>query len=114
MTWDQVAERALKELSEQERRSSAVYLDQVELAAGFMLKVDQKQIDVRRPSALVFIDKEPRANWGHASRHLLIALEDGSVQSIDSQFPPFLRGVPKTLRLIWKGEEVPEWAIAKP
>lgn len=114
MTWDQVAQRALKELSDQERRGAAVYLDEVVLAAGGALEVDRKEIPIRRASAVVFVDQDPRANWGHASRYLVIGLEDGSVQSIDSQFPPFLRSVPKTLRLIWKGPEVPEWAVAKP
>lgn len=112
MTWEQVTERALKELSEAERRTGAVYLDEVEIGAGSTLKIDHNEIPVRRPSAVVFIDKEPQANWGHACRYLLVGLEDGTVESIEAQFPPFLRGVPKTLRLIWKGEAVPEWAIA--
>ena len=113
MTWEQVAERTLKELSDGERRSGAVYLDEVELAPGSTLKVDQREIPVRRASAVVFVDKEPQANWGHACRYLLIGLEDSKVESIEAQFPPFLRGVPKTLRLIWKGDIVPEWAIVK-
>ena len=114
MTWEQVAARALTELSEQERRGSAVYLDEVELAPGTTVRIDQKHVEVRRPSALVFVDKDPSANWGHASRYLLIGLEDGRADSIDSRFPPFSNGVPKTFRLIWKGVDVPEWAIAKP
>jgi hypothetical protein len=112
MTWEQVAERALKELSETERRGAAVYLDEVEVAPGSTLKIDHNEVPVRRPSAVVFIDKQPQANWGHACRYLLIDLEDGTVESIEAQFPPFLRGVPKTLRLIWKGDTVPDWAIA--
>jgi hypothetical protein len=114
MTWEEVAQRALKALSDQERRSAAVYLDERELPPGSTLKVDQKEIPVRRASAVAFVDQDPQANWGHACRYLLIALESGDVESIDAQFPPFLRGVPQTLRLIWKGDIVPEWAIAKP
>jgi hypothetical protein len=112
MTWKQVAERALKELSETEQRSGAVYVDEVVLAPGSTLKVDHNEVPVRRPSAVVFIDKQPQVNWGHPCRYLLVGLEDGKVESIEAQFPPFLRGVPKTLRLIWKGETVPDWAIA--
>jgi hypothetical protein len=114
MTWEQVAEHALKELSAEERRSGATYLDEVELAPGSTLKIDQKEIPIPRASAVVFVDKEPQVNWGHACRYLLVDLEDGHVASIPAQFPPFLRQVPKTLRLIWKGEAVPDWAIAKP
>jgi hypothetical protein len=114
MTWAQVADRALKELSDGERRGGAVYLDEVELAPGATLAVDKKEIPLTRASAVVFVDREPQANWGHPCRYLLIALEEGgTVESIEAQFPPFLRGVPKTLRLIWKGESVPDWAIAK-
>jgi hypothetical protein len=80
MTWEQVAERALKELSETERRGAAVYLDEVEVAPGSMLKIDHKEVPVRRPSAVVFIDKQPQTNWGHACRYLLISLEDGTVK----------------------------------
>jgi hypothetical protein len=112
MTREQIAERALKELSETERRSGAVYLDEVELPPGSLLKIDHKEVPVRRASGVVFIDKQPQANWGHACRYLLIGLEDGTVESIEAQFPPFLRGIPKTLRLIWKGEAVPDWAVA--
>lgn len=112
MTWEQVAERALKELSETERRGAAVYLDEVEVAPGSTLKIDHNEVPLRRASAVVFIDKQPQANWGHACRYLLIDLRDGTVESIEAQFPPFLRGVPKTLRLIWKGDTVPDWAIA--
>lgn len=114
MTWEQVAEHALKELSPEERRSGATYLDEVELAPGSTITIDQKEVPVRRASAVVFVDKEPQVNWGHACRYLLVDLEDGRVVSIAAQFPPFLRQVPKTLRLIWKGDTVPDWAIAKP
>jgi hypothetical protein len=35
----------------------------------------------------------------------------GAIQSIESDWPPFLREVPKTLRLIWKGSAVPDSAL---
>src|SRR5262245_55079394 len=61
MTWEQVAERALKELTEAERRGAAVYLDEVEVAPGSRLKIDHSEVLVRRLSAVVFIDKQPQA-----------------------------------------------------
>lgn len=114
LTWEQVAARALQELSDGERRGAAVYLDEVEMAPGSTLKVEQKEVPVRRVSAMVFVDREPQVNWGHSCRYMLIGLEDGTVTSFEAQFPPFLRGVPKSLRMIWKGDSVPDWAIAKP
>ncbi len=114
MTWEEVVQRALKELSESERRNGAVYLDERELASGSTLKIDGEEIPVRRRTAVVFVDRVPQANWGHDCRYLLVDLESGEVRSIAAQFPPFLRGVPPTLRLIRKGETVPDWAIARP
>jgi hypothetical protein len=114
MTWDEVAQRALKELTEDERHSGAVYVDERELASGSTLKLDGKEIRLRGKTAVAFVDRTPQANWGHACRYLLVNLEDRGVESVEAQFPPFLREVPKTLRVVWKGEAVPEWAIAKP
>ena len=114
MTWDDVARKALQELSAKERETGAVYLDENEIQAGSSLKVDGADIPVRHRSAMVFVDREPQVNWGHSSRYLLIDLDSGNVVSHEAQFPPFLRGVPKTLRLIHKGAGVPDWAIAKP
>jgi hypothetical protein len=112
LSWNEVAKRALATLSPAERQRSAVYLDERELPAGSSVDIDSQQILVTAPSALVFVDLEPAANWGHASRYLIVDLGTGAVRSIDAQFPPFLRGAPKTLRLVWKGPDVPDWAVA--
>jgi hypothetical protein len=58
------------------------------------------------------VDLEPRANWGHRCRYLLIDVESGRNRSVDKQFPPFLTDVPRSLRLIWQGDAVPPWALA--
>jgi hypothetical protein len=114
MNWGDVAHRAMQELTEDERRSGVVYLDDQEPAIDSVLKVDGREIALPGNTVAVFVDKTPQANWGHACRYLLINREDGKVESIDAQFPPFLHGVPKTLRVVWKGEAVPDWAVAKP
>jgi hypothetical protein len=112
--WDAVAARALNELTDEERRTGVLYLDQRELPADAAIEVDKAPLPLRHRSALAFVDREPEVNWGHSCRYLLISLEGEEIQSIEAQFPPFLRGVPGTLRVIWKGEAVPEWAVAKP
>jgi hypothetical protein len=114
MTWEEVAQKALEQLSADERKGAAVYLDQRELAPGSTFGVDGREIPIRERSAMVFVDRVPQANWGHSSRYLLIGLDGGQVESVEAQFPPFMRGVPETLRLIWKGETVPDWAISRP
>jgi hypothetical protein len=114
MTWDEVAAKAEAVLTAEERRSGVLYLDQRELPAGSTLAVDNREVPVRQPSAVAFVDRVPQANWGHSSRYLLIDLGTGGIESIESQFPPFLRGVPETLRVIHKGETVPDWTVARP
>ena len=111
MTWEQIAQAAITQLTDEERRSGVVYLDQRELPAGSTLDLDSRQVPIGRPSAMAFVDRVPQANWGHPARYLLIDLESGDVTSIEAQFPPFLRGVPATLKVIWKGATVPDWAV---
>jgi hypothetical protein len=62
MTWEEVARRALKQRSDEERRSGVVYLDKQELPAGSTLNVDNRAIPIHRRSAIVFIDRVPQAN----------------------------------------------------
>jgi hypothetical protein len=114
LSWDEVAQRALRELSDDERHGGVAYLDKRELAAGSTLRLGNRDIRIPRPSALVFVDRMPRANWGHSCRYIVVELETGAVESIEAQFPPFLREVPQTLSPIAKGEEVPDWVVARP
>ena len=114
MTWDEVAAKAVAQLSADERKSGVLYVDHHELPAGSTLAIDGREVAVRRPSAIAFVDRVPQANWGHSCRYLLIDLESGQVESIEAQSPPFLRSVPATLRMILKGEAVPDWTVAKP
>jgi hypothetical protein len=114
MTWDEVAAKAVAQLSADERKGGVLYVDQHELPAGSTLAIDGREVAVRRPSAMAFVDRVPQANWGHSCRYLLIDLESGQVESIEAQSPPFLRSVPATLRMILKGEAVPDWTVARP
>ncbi len=112
LAWDVVAERALATLTEEERRSSAVYLDESEVPAGASVEIDGRPTVVTSRSAVAFVDLEPRANWGHPCRYLVVDLASGAVRSIEAQFPPFMRGASRTLRLIWRGPDVPSWSVA--
>jgi hypothetical protein len=112
LSWEEITERALAALSNEERRSGAVYLDQKDVTGGSVLKIDNKEVRVPWSAAVVFVDRKPEANWSHSCRYLLVNRSSGEIESIEANFPPFLRGVPETLRLIWKGRTVPEWALA--
>lgn len=109
---DQISEIVLANISAKERESCVVYLDEQVLDAGTVLEIDGREIHMPWPTVTAFIDLEPTVNWGHDCRYLLVNSETGELQSIDARFPPFLRGAPDTVRVIWKAETVPSWAVA--
>ena len=113
-TFEQAVQRALRELTPGEKRNAVVYADENIREAGSELEIDGRAVRLRSATLVVFVDREPQANWGHSSRYLLVDLADERAESIESQFPPFVRGVPPTLRVIAQGESVPDWAIARP
>jgi hypothetical protein len=110
--WDTIASRAVEQLAPEERDSSVVYLDEMILPPGAAVEIDGGAVPVQRPSALAFVDLEPRLNWGHRCRYLLVDVETGDVESFDARMPPFLRGAPATLRVVWRGADVPDEALA--
>lgn len=111
LSWEEIAARAREALTEDERRLAAVYLDARELPEGSLVEIGKKTVRAPWPAVLVFVDRAPQANWSHSCRYLLVHRNTGAIQSIESDWPPFLREVPKTLHLIWKGPAVPDWAV---
>lgn len=110
--WDAVIEAATDLLAPAERDTAVLYLLQEVQPEDRALVLDGKV--VRRPYDLVvfFVDLEPTANWGHPCRYVVMDTAGGRRESIDARSPPFLRSVPPSLRLIWKGAAVPDWAVA--
>ena len=111
LSWEQITERLLASLPAGERETSVVYLDERFLPPGAAVQIDGEETCVPWPAAVAFVDLEPEANWAHDCRYLLIHAETGEYESIAARFPPFLRGVPETLRVIWRGKAVPPWAV---
>jgi hypothetical protein len=103
-----IIELALSALSEPERRSSAVYLETKEVLAGEAVTIGRKEVTLPAAGYLVFIDPAPTANWGHPCRYLFIESATLRMHQFPAQFPPFMREIAQTLRLIWKGHDVPE------
>jgi hypothetical protein len=92
--------------------SIAVYLDERPMLADEIIETGKAQLAAAQGSYLVFIDLAPPANWGHPCRYLLVSqsLQRGAIA--EGSMPPFLRGASKTLTLIWKGGNVPDWTLA--
>jgi hypothetical protein len=112
LSWDRIVAIVLASLSSEESKVSVVYLDVQEFPAGTVIEIDGTEVRVPWLSRIAFVDLQPTANWGHACRYLFLNPETGDLQQMLARFPPFLRGVPQTLRVIWKGDDVPDWAVA--
>jgi hypothetical protein len=82
------------------------------LEPGEELEVDGGRVEVDAPTLVAFVDLEPGVNWGHRCRYLLLDRDSGDVRAIDAQFPPFLRGMPPGLRVVYRAPGVPDWKVA--
>ena len=112
MTSAELEQAALASLSDEERGRAVVYMSDRVLEPGDELEIDGRRVEIDAPTVLAFVDLEPGVNWGHRSRYLLIDRDSASVRALDAQFPPFLRGMPPDLRVIYTAPGVPEWAVA--
>src|SRR5215510_13182304 len=113
LTIEQAAEKAIATLSASEKASSVVYLDSQVIKAGESVQAGREAVVAPWDALMAFVDFQPTANGGHSCRYLLIHTQTGEIKSFDASFPPFLKSGPsKTLRVVWKGERVPDWALA--
>jgi hypothetical protein len=103
---------AVASLSEDERSLVVVYVVDRVHEPGDEVEIDGGRIRIDVPTLVAFVDLEPGVNWGHRCRYLLLDRDSGAVRAIEAQFPPFLRGAPPGLRVLYQGPEAPDWAIA--
>jgi hypothetical protein len=112
VTPDELARAAVESLSDEERSRAVVYISDNVLEAGEEVEIDGGRVQVDAPTAVAFADLEPGVNWGHRCRYLLVDAGSGKVRGIDAQFPPFLRGMPPEMRVVYRAEGVPDWTVA--
>lgn len=92
--------------------NAIVYVSRETVSAGTRIHLGDALIDVPWEAQVTFVDLEPRANWGHRCAYVVFQLEGGEVIRKDAQMPPFLKPGGMPFRLLWKGGEAPEWAVA--
>ena len=93
-------------VTEKELRESVVYIMQG-IKAGETVKINRKMITVEAPGILFFVDLEPKANWSHKCRYLLINT-DGVLQlKEDGQYPPET----EKLQVFLKSPDVENWML---
>lgn len=112
MTFEELEQAAIASLSDEERPRAVVYMGDRVLEPGEELEVDGGHVKIDAPTVVAFVDLEPGVNWGHRCRYLLVDRDSGDVRAIDAQFPPFLRGMPPGLRVVYQAPGVPDWTVA--
>lgn len=54
-----------------------------------------QEINITKPTAVVFVDEDPLANWAHKCRYLLYDSENGRLyKEVKASFPPYLINPP--------------------
>jgi hypothetical protein len=87
-------------LTEEQRRTATLFLDERVIVAGTPLGLEHEGIRVRSPRAvLVFVDFRPLANFAHECRYLLFHPDTAErLEEYEAKFPPYPRGWPRTYR----------------
>jgi hypothetical protein len=99
-------------LTDEERRRSAVYLDENVVPTG-TAKIGGRQIEVDHPYVMVFIDRNPGANWMHPCRYLLINPHNLQLISVDGDRPPVFGELPSSWRLVMRSPGLDDWRVIR-
>ena len=110
---NKVKKIVLELISESFRTKSVFYIDEAIYPKGTEFAVGKNRCRMDSDTIMVFVDEEPGKNWGHSCRYLFFNVNSGEVSEIPEQFPPSLTKIPETFKVIWKPDEVPDWALLK-
>jgi hypothetical protein len=102
------------QLTLDEREHAIAYAIEAPIQAGAKLEMPGVTISFPAEAWLVFVDREPTANWGHSARYLVISRNGKDVRSIDTRLPPFRPEGGPTWRLIYQAPTAPDAAVAVP
>lgn len=90
---------AFRQLSTKRRASTNLYVLEDVQPAKSIIKAGHQAIPIKQPTAVVFVDDEPMANWSHDCRYLLHDADSGELyQEVRAGFPPFLVDPPPTFK----------------
>ena len=92
--------------------NAIVYVSHETVHAGTQVHLGDALIDIPWEAWVVFADLEPQANWGHRCAYIVLQHEGNEFMQKNAQMPPFLKLGGMPFRLLWKGAEAPEWAVA--
>ena len=107
---DELDDLVLLQLSEAERKRSAVYLDGMLRPAGRAL-VGRQEVQLRQPRFVAFVDQRPGANWAHPCRYLLVDPASRDVESVTGDGPPVFGVLASSWRLVWRSPGIDDWRL---
>jgi hypothetical protein len=107
-----VLDKVRDALGAERLEQSIVYLDHDLKQTAERVTAGDVVIDLPWDAHIAFVDLEPMANWGHACSYLAIRREGGDVLEFAARMPPFLKAGASAFRLLWRGSQAPEWAVA--
>lgn len=108
-----VAALVRRQLSGDEIAHGMVYMAEAAVHAGTHLDFPKIHLDVPWDAFLVFVDRQPTANWSHSCRYLLVRTTGGETKSIEAQLPPFGRESIRW-RVLYRAPSVPDAFSAVP
>ncbi len=89
-----------KKLSDKEKTEAIIYWDESPLETGDVIKAGNQPIQMPFKGYMVFIDLEPKANWGHATYYGLIESNTGEIQLVKREFPPYSGQAPPSYKVL--------------
>lgn len=90
---------AFRQLTAKRRARTNLYVLEEIQPAKSVIKAGHQTIAIKKPTAVVFVDDEPLANWSHDCRYLLHDSDTGKLyQEVNAGFPPYLVNPPETFK----------------
>jgi hypothetical protein len=108
LTNEQIIGIVLPELSDYEINQSIIYYDTKALHPGEKVRIGKDLTTVSTYAYLVFVDLEPKANWGHKCKYFLIDPETKSTKIMNEEFPPHLGEYPESFKVILRYGKKPQ------
>jgi len=94
-----IQDGAFRRLSTKRRASTNLYVLEDVQPAKSVIKARHQAIPIKQPTAVVFVDDEPMANWSHDCRYLLHDADSGKLyQEVRAGFPHYLINPPDTFK----------------
>lgn len=94
-------------LTDAELANSVVYALETFMPSDEKLQFPGIAIDVPKETHLIFVDREPMANWGHSCRYILLDCKSRKINSFEGRLPPFRKDDSLVWKVVYKAPSSP-------